>query len=350
MSRHTTFAGLALAGSLAAATAVTAQANLTAETSGGGASNHVAMVALGEIAAEQGLANFQILDGQVLTNSLANLVAGQSDIVATPFILPFLMSRGAGPYASVGPEQGAEDIKKASVLFTYTFGGMSLYAFDSSSVHGWGDIEGKKILNGPPQGAALANGRALIQIVTGLKDGEGYEGVQVDWGQAVKTMTDGSVDAMVLPVYLPDPRMTQASASGAMTLYSVPMEIIAGEAFQKYITSPGTGYLEVPIAGTGLPDEIKVVSEDDTFRSPTTTGGMVVSTDMDDELAYALTRAYLDNLDRFEAKAPIMKWVALGAVDPTVTGMCGANPLKFHPAAARAYADTGRTLPECALP
>ena len=75
MSRHTTFAGLALAGSLAAATAVTAQANLTAETSGGGASNHVAMVALGEIAAEQGLANFQILDGQVRGRVLVDVNA-----------------------------------------------------------------------------------------------------------------------------------------------------------------------------------------------------------------------------------------------------------------------------------
>lgn len=349
MSKFTKLAVLSVVGALAAGSAA-AQANLTAETSGGSASNHIAMVALGEIAAEQGLANFQILDGQVLTNSLANVVAGQSDIVATPFILPFLMSKGAGPYAAVGPEQGAEDIKKAAVLFTYAFGGMSLYSFDSSSVHGWGDMEGKRIYNGPPQGAALSNARALIQLVTGLKDGEGYEGVQVDWGQAVKTMTDGSADAMVLPVYLPDPRMTEASAAGAMTLYSVPKEIFEGEAMQKYMSSPGTGSIEAPLENLGFPDNIKVQSEDGVFRSPTTVGGMVVSTTMDDELAYNLARAYLDNLDRFAAKSPIMRWVALGETDPKITGMCGANPIKFHPAAVRAYEDTGRTVPDCAKP
>lgn len=349
MSKITKIAALAIAGGFAAAGAF-AQANLTTETSGGAASNHVAMVALGEIAGEQGLANFQILDGQVLTNSLSNVVEGKSDLVATPFILPFLMSKGAGPYAAMGPEAGAEAVKKASVLFTYSFGGMSLYSFDSSSVHGWDDVAGKRIFNGPPQGAALANGRALIQLVTGLKDGEGYQGVQVDWGQAVKTMTDGSADAMVLPVYLPDPRMTEASAAGAMTLYSVPKEIFESEAMTKYMQSPGTGSIVAPLADLGFPENIKVVSEDGIFRSPTTVGGMVVSTDMDDDLAYALTRAYLDNLDRFEAKAPIMRWVALGETDPTITGMCGANPLKFHPAAVRAYEDTGRPVPDCAKP
>lgn len=349
MSRFQTMAALAVAGTVLA-TSASAQVNLTAETSGGAASNHVVMTALGELAAEQGLASFQILDGQVLTNSLSNLVEGRSDIVATPFILPFLMSRGAGPYAKMGPEAGAEKIQNASVLFTYRFGGMSLYSFDSSPVHGWDDIADQKIYNGPPQGAALANARALIQIVTGLKDGSDYEGVQVDWGQAVKTMTDGSADGMVLPVYLPDPRMTQASASGAMTLYSVPKEIYEGEAFGKYISSPGTGWFEADISEIGFPEGIKVSSEDGVFRSPATVGGMVVSTDMDEEQAYQLTKIYLDNLDVFEKKSPIMRWVALGETDPGVTGMCGANPIKYHPGALRAFEEAGRDIPDCAKP
>lgn len=348
MSIRMTFVAAAAA-ALIAGTA-SAQANLTVETSGGGASNHVANATLGELAGAAGVANFQVLDDQVLTNSLLNVANGQSDIAATPFILPFLMSRGAGPYASLGKEKGAELAEGVAVLFTYGFGGMSLYSFDSSPVKGWGDIAGKKILNGPPQGAALANGRAMIELTTGLKDGEGYTGVQVDWGQAVKTMTDGSVDAMVLPVYMPDPRMTQASAAGNMTLYSVPKEVYEGEAMQKYLTSPGTGAFEVDIASVTLPDSITVSSEDGTFRSPATVGGNVVRKDMDEELAYQLTKLYLDNLDAFASKSPIMKFVALGAVDPKVTGMCGANPLKYHPGAVRAYTEAGLTLPDCALP
>jgi TRAP-type uncharacterized transport system substrate-binding protein len=349
MSTFFRLTGLAAAGILAAS-AASAQANLTAETSGAGASNHIAITALGEIAAERGIADFQVLDGQVLTNSLLNVVEGKSDIVPVPFILPFLLSKGAGPYANLGPEKGAELVAKAAVLFTYRFGGMSLYSYDSSSVHGWGDVEGKKILNGPPQGAALANGRALIQIVTGLKDGEGYQGVQVDWGQVVKTVSDGSVDAAVLPIYLPDPRMTQAAASGAMTLFSVPKDIYESEAMQKYLVSPGTGAFEAEIDKIGFPEGIKVQSEDGIFRSPATVGGNVVSTDMDFDLAKALTAAYIENLDRFEAKAPIMRWVALGETDPAITGMCGANPIKYHPGAVAAWEEAGYTLPDCAKP
>lgn len=333
-----------------AAGAAQAQINLTAETAGAGASPYVSVTTLGEIAAERKIANFQVLDDQVLTNSLQNVAEGKSDITACPFILPFLLSKGAGPYATLGPEKGAELASKVAVLYTYRYGGMSLYSFDSSPVKGWDHVAGHKILNGPPQGAALANARAMIKIITGLEDGKGYQGIQVNWGQAVKTITDGTVDAAVLPVYLPDPRMIQSSASGKMTLYSVPKAVYEGEAMQKYLKSPGTGRFEVDLTKLTFPNGITVQSEDGMWRSPATVGGEVVNKAMDFELAKALTKAYVENLERWETKAAIMKWVAIGETDPSITGMCGANPIKYHPGAVAAWEEAGYTLPDCAKP
>ena len=40
-----------------------------------------------------------------------------------------------------------------------------------------------------------------------------------------------------------------------------------------------------------------VVSEDDTFRGMSMVGGDYVSVDMDEEVAYQLTKAPIDNLD-----------------------------------------------------
>jgi TRAP-type uncharacterized transport system substrate-binding protein len=333
-----------------AASAAQAQVTLTAETAAAGASPYVSVTALGEIAAERGIANFQVLDDQVLTNSLQNVAEGKSDITAAPFILPFLLSKGAGPYATLGAEKGAELADKVAVLYTYRYGGMSLYSFDSSPVKGWDSVAGHKILNGPPQGAALANARAMIKIITGLDDGTGYQGIQVNWGQAVKTITDGTVDAAVLPIYLPDPRMIQSAASGKMTLYSVPKAIYEGEAMQKYLKSPGSGRFEVDLSQVTFPEGISVQSEDGMWRSPATVGGEVVRKDMDFELAKALTKAYVENLERWKTKAAIMQWVALGETDPSITGMCGANPLKYHPGAVAAWQEAGYTLPDCAMP
>lgn len=78
------------------------------------------------------------------------------------------MSRGAGPYAKLGKETGAELIGNVRVLHTFNHGGFGRYAYNSSSVKGWGDIAGKTIPNGPPRGAAPTHGRQILQLVGGV--------------------------------------------------------------------------------------------------------------------------------------------------------------------------------------
>lgn len=325
-----------------------AQANLTAETSDTGSASYLAMAALGEVAAGKGLANLQILDSQTLTNSLQNVAEGKTDIAGVPFILPFLMSRGAGPYANLGPEAGKELADNVAVLFTYRFGAVSLYSLDSSPVSGWDDIADRSILNGPPRGAALTVSRAIIKIVSGLDDGEGYNGVQVNWGSAAKTITDGTVEAAVIPLYFPDSRTIEVSASGALTIYSIPKAIYEADAMQKFLNGPGIGSVEFDLDGFKAPERITISSEDGVWRSPAVVGGHVVNKSMDFELAKSLTAAFLENVKAFEAKAPYMANVALAAVAPAVTDMCGPNPLKYHPGALEAWEEAGYQIPDCA--
>ena len=152
-----------------------------------------------EIAGTKGIANIQLADGQTLTNSIQNVAEGKTDIAATPYILPFLMSRGVGPYGSLGKEKGAELAGNLRAINPFTLGIFFLYAYDAKNIGGWDDLKGRKIYNGPPRGGALTNARSMIQIITGLKDGEDYEGLQVNWGQQVTLVTSGEPDAMVLP-------------------------------------------------------------------------------------------------------------------------------------------------------
>ena len=72
---------------------------------------------------------------------------------------------------------------------------------------------------------------------------------------------------------------------------------------------------------------------------------------MDEELAYQLTKAVLNNLDAIKSKTPFLPQVSLGEVaDTATTGMCGAMPLKYHPGAVRAWEEAGYTVPDCAKP
>ena len=230
---------------------VQAAENLTAETASPGGSIHLSMVHLAEVSAEKGIANIQVADGQTLTNSVQNVAEGKTDIAGTPYILPFLLAGGRGPYSKLGAEKGAELASNLRALYPVTLGIFALYAYDSKGLKGWSDLEGKTIYNGPPRGAALTNARSIIQLATGLKDGSGYKGVQVNWGQAVKTITDGSADAVVLPILFPDSRITQALASGSMTVWSTPKDKWESEGFQKYLRAPGSAPF-TPVSYTHL--------------------------------------------------------------------------------------------------
>ena len=346
---RSTFAAIAAASMLVAGQTV-AQVNLSAETASPTGVPGNTVLALGEVAAKEGVANIQIAGGQTLTNSIQNVAEGKTDISASPFILPFLMSRGAGAYAALGKEKGAELASQLSVLYTYRLGTFALSAYDSENLGGYDDLAGRVIYNGPPRGGALANARAILKLTTGLEDGDGYTGLQVTWDQAVKTIKDGSADAAMLPTSFPDGRLGAASSSGAITIWSMPRDVFESDAVQKYASAPGSGAVEVEISAMGFGPDFTVISEDDMFRGVATVGGELVNTNMSFDLAKALTAAFLENMETYLQKTAFMPNVALGATDPATTGMCGAMPLKYHPGAVAAWEEAGYTLPDCAKP
>ena len=93
---------------------------------------------------------------------MQNVAEGKTDVAGTPYILPFLLSKGRGPYSKLDAEKGAELASNLRALYPVTLGIFTLYAYDSKSWGGWGDLEGKAIYHGPPRGAAVSNARTLF--------------------------------------------------------------------------------------------------------------------------------------------------------------------------------------------
>lgn len=336
--------------SLFIATSAHAQANLTAEAAAPVSAGGNTILGLSELASEAGVANIQVTTGQTLTNVVQSVAEGKVDIGAAPFTLPFLLSKGVGPYAKLGADAGAELASDLAVLYTYRVALFGLSSYESSNFGGYGEIEGKRIYNGPPRGGALNRARSMVKVATGLDDGSGYTGVQVSWGQAVKTITDGSADAFLLPMNLPDARQAPAAAAGAMVVHSFPKDIFESEGAQKYAKAPGTAAVSIPITDEMFGPNFTVISEDDTFRSYADVGGDLVNVAMDEELAYGLTKSFIEGLDSVKARTPFMPTIWLGETDISLTGLCGAMPMKYHPGAVRAWEEAGYTLPECAKP
>ncbi len=345
MSKHY-LAGAIIAASLFAAPAF-AQANLTAETASAGGATHLAPSHLTEVTGTRGIANIQLAEGQTLTNSIQNVAEGKTDIASAPHILPFLMSRGVGPYGKLGKEKGAELASNLRSIYPYTLGIFFLYAYDAKGLNGWDDIEGKVLFNGPPRGGALNNARTMIELITGLKDGDGYTGIQANWGQATSVISGGEPDGVVLPELFPNTRVSTLGSSGKLTAWSMPKDIYESEAMQKYMKAPGSASVELSVADlqATMGADWTFVSEDETFRALATIGGDVVNKDMDEQLVYDLVSAYIATLDELKAKAPFGNTVNY---DNPALGMCGANPMKYHKGAVRAWEEAGFDVPDCA--
>ncbi|PTX00418.1 TAXI family TRAP transporter solute-binding subunit [Pararhodobacter aggregans] len=326
-----------------------AQVNLTAMTSTPGVAVHLTIAHLAEVASQRGIADIQITLGQTGVNATLAVAEGRTDIGICPFILPFLMSRGVGPFADLGAERGAELAGNLRVLYPYSFGAYTLYGYETAGVTGWDNLEGRRVLDGPPRGAATNEARSLIQVMTGLEAGTGFTAVESDWSQMATTITEGSVDVALLPEYIPSDRPLQALSAGRMNFYSIPIEQFESEAVQRVLTAPGSApFILSAEQMAALGANAHVVSEDGAFRTRGSVGGNCVNAAMDEELAYQLTRAHIETLSQIYEKALYARNVGFENLDPVASGMCGLNPVRYHPGAVRAWEEAGYDVPDCA--
>ncbi|MGE0315823.1 MAG: TAXI family TRAP transporter solute-binding subunit [Lautropia sp.] len=343
-----------LVGSVAAATVglgasiAAAQVHLTAETASPGGPPNLSMSHLAEVASAAGVASFQIQAGQTLTNTVLNVAEGKTDVGNAPLLLVFLLSKSLGPYATL-KGKGAEIADNLRALYPYNLGSYTLFAFDSTGIADWGALKGRTVFNGPPRGAAVTGARQLVKLVTGLDDGKDYKGLQVNWGQADKTISDGSADAFLLPESHPSQRIVTAQAAGTVVVYSIPKAVADGEAFKRWATSPGNAPTTIDAARLGYRG-VKLKSEDGVFRGVNITGADVVHKKMDVELARKITAAYIASMEKLKAKTPFAPNLGIGELDATLSGFCGPNPLKYHPGAIAAWEAAGYKVPDCARP
>lgn len=344
-----TLLGAALAFSPLAAMA---QATLTAETTTPGSTPHYIDTTLAAVLDSAGVATMQITEGATLTNSVQAVAEGRLDMAPAPLILPFMLSKGIGPYSGVGPEEGAKLADNIRVIF-FNAGSAQMFGYyNSNPIDDIRDLSGKRIWNGPPRGAALTSGRAMIQLLSGVADGEGYEGVQNQWPDTVSAITGGGIDAWTIPEGLPSGRQIAIAAAGGITIHDVPSDLLASELGQQILNAPGHAPYSVPIdefRAAYAGNDITVVVDDDSFDSFATAFGQIVPATMDEELVYNIVKAYLEGEDRFLNGSPRGPYVRLSFddIDGVSQGACGAVQVKMHAGAIRAFEEAGHTIADC---
>ena len=69
-----------------------------------------------------------------------------------------------------------------------------------------------------------------------------------------------------------------------------------------------------------------------------------------EKVTHATAMELLSHLDEIKSLAPFMSTLNYGEIDPKVAGLCGPNPVKFHPGAVRAWEEAGYKIADCAKP
>lgn len=324
---------------------------LTGKSGAPGGMSDIALKNLSEVAAAGKIATIQAQTGKTLTRSIRQVAEGKTDIAASPFVLNFLMSKGLGPYSGLGREKGKELADNLRLLYPYHIASFYLIAFQTTGIDSYDKLKGKTVFNGPPRGGALTTARQVIRLTAGYSEGKEYTGKQIAWGQANSIFLDRSVDAAVRPGTIPAEYMPIYSSAGKINLVAIPKAKYEGPAWQKLLKAPGYASVIVPTATLQklYGDKVRVVTDDDKFRTVANTAGDVVHKKMPNALAKALTAAFIKGIPELYKKVPFAKAQKIGTIDDDQMRYCAAG-VKLHPGAIEAWEEAGHKIPACAKP
>ncbi len=187
------------------------------------------------------------------------------------------------------------------------------------------DLKGKKVSVGAPGSGTAINAEQVLEIGGMTMEGDDFQRYDQNFGDSSDSFQNMQLDAFFITAGVPNTGIISADLKRPVRLLSLTEEQSAALK-EKY-----PFYIDVTVpAGT-----YNGVTEDTVI--PAITATIIVSKDMDEELAYNLTKVL------FEKKGDITHAKAQ-ELDPqfAVNGI----PCPIHPGAARYYAEIGVEIPE----
>lgn len=310
---------LALAMAMGAASAwapAEAETRVTYKSAKAGTSYYQMGVELSE-AIKQGTGGEVILTIEESQGSVQNVMEAAvrtgNYIFTTPPALVGAAQKAAGPFEGKGNPRFDE----IRALFPIPSLTMHFVVDAETGAGSMADLEGLTILLGKGSFGAREGEKYLEMF--GLKDKVNIADAEL--GNAANALKNGQIDAFVTAGSFPAPNVVEAAASTDISLISLTEEQVEETGRTRLVIPAGTyPGVDRDIVTTSLP----VVA--------------YTTTDMDEETAYLVTRAFWEKKAEMADSAP---WWA--AVSPeglaNVTG-------KLHPGAVRYYEEAGIDVPE----
>ncbi len=331
MIKRTLWSRAAAAITVAVALQSTATAEIfKGETAGVGDPVHTMFVAFSNQAGKAGV-EIQVNAGQTLTKSMLKGAKGEIDFFSTVPSLVNLMAGQKRMYKNI--ENGAELAGNLRAIVGFKAGAYHPVTLSGSGIETWEDLKGKTVFTGPPAGSASATSEALIKIITGYEAGSDYEAVRLSWGEGYAALADGKIDMMVRPAEVGSAKIEQFGLSGEFRVLSIPESVVGSEAMQGLFGRPGRGMLTFDggvYKGQLTGGEITALG----FTQFVGTQANVA-----DDVVYAATKSFWDNLDEVQATAFFLKEVTRESAFTSVN-------VPLHPGALRYYEEAGFDVPD----
>lgn len=269
---------------------------------------------------------------QTLTRAALKVATGAIDVASTPAGAYDKMIKGVGPYKKLADE-AVEASGNIRALFSFLGGHYHPLTYVDSGIESWEDIKGKRVFVGPPAGSAASQSIEMIEAITGYKANEDYEAIKLAWGAANQAFEDGKFDVFMRTGTIGSAAIDQFGSATKFNILSVPQDTLGSDAWSKYLSVPGRAADVLP-AGTyqnqGNNDEDVMASAFVMFVS--------VNKDMDEQIAYDLTKAMFENLDDAHS-------VSQGLAPLTLENAFVSLNALLHPGAIRYFEEKGVEIP-----
>lgn len=268
--------------------------------------------------------SIEVAGGGAATLHQIETARGNLDMYMASPTIHMLMAGGRAMYAK--EPEAPELSENVQVLMWFPYGQYHYAVRADSDITTLDDIEGATVFIGPQGGGAYNTAKGWIKATTGLVAGEDYEAIKANWQTGYQSFLSGNIDMYVNGCIDPCQQFIQFTETEAVRF--IEPEDYEGEGVKKFL-GKFRSLAEVP---SGLYENqantAAVMSHD-------TSVGIGVRADLDEETVYQITRAFWENLDSITSDAP---WAA--ALDPTYAAQ-QLGGQKFHPGAARYYAEIG---------
>jgi uncharacterized protein len=227
-------------------------------------------------------------------------------------------------YTGTGALEGRQMPGLRALLSVYP-NAIQIVTLAESDIESIEDLRGRRVSVGAPGSGTEVNAQ---QILTA--NGIGYDDIdeqRLNFNETADALRDGDIDAGFWSVGPPTSSIMNLAATRSIRLIPLSDEEIAAAQEEEPVFAPYT--LRAGIYD-GIEEDVQTVEIPNVF---------VVSEEMDEDLAYEVTRVIFERIDDLIAVHP-------AAEDTTVDFTMNSTPIPLHPGAIRYFEEIGADIPD----